>query len=130
MAKIKNKTHLKNRIIQLLRKLTWSWQPIADAENEAKVDAALFECNICGKYVYKGKSKKNLKKLQEKYYDKVVEMGVLYKDHINPVIPVGKQTKDLTFDEIIGNMFCEKDNIQCLCKSCHDEKTAQEKAKR
>ena len=37
-----------NRIIQLLRKLTWSWQPIADAENEAKVDAALFECNICG----------------------------------------------------------------------------------
>ena len=130
MAKIKNKTHLKNRIIQLLRKLTWSWQPIADAENEAKVDAALFECNICGKYVYKGKSKKNLKKLQDKYPKKIVEMGTVYKDHINPVIEPGKKTKDLTFDEIIDRMFCEKDNIQCLCKTCHDKKTEEERTKR
>lgn len=130
MAAIKNRTHLKNRIIQNLRRLTWSWQPIKEAENEAKVDKATFECENCGRYVYNGKSAKSLATLTEKYPKKLVEMGTIYHDHIKPVIPIGKKTKDLTFDEIIDSIFCERDNIQILCKTCHDIKTKKENEER
>lgn len=130
MAKIKNRVHLKNRIIQNLRKLTWSWQPISDAEKEAKVDKALFECKSCGMYIYNGKSAKSEKALKEKYPDKKVEMGTVYKDHIAPVISVKKKTKEVSYDEIVERMFCEKDGIQVLCKLCHDEKSDDEKTRR
>lgn len=130
MAMMKNKVHLKNRIIQNIRRLTWAWKPIKDAQDDAKVDKALYECKSCGKYIYDGKSAKSEQKLKDKYPKKKVEMGVVYKDHIEPVIPLDKQTKDVSFDEIIGRMFCEKDGIQILCKACHDEKTDEEKEQR
>lgn len=127
---IRNRTHLKNKIIDLIRKLTWQWQPIKDAEIPAKVDKALFECASCKNYVYKGTSDKNFKEYKEKYSSKAVIKGRIYHDHIEPVIPVDKQTKDLTFDEIIDRMFCKVDNIQILCKPCHDRKTDLEKEER
>jgi hypothetical protein len=131
MAAIKNRTHLKNRIIQNLRRLTWSWQPIKDAEARAKVDKATFECEKCGKYVYTGKSEKNFNLLIEKHCDKLLEMGIVYRDHIIPVVPIGTKTKDMSMDEIILNMFCESaDDIQILCKVCNTKKTNEENEER
>jgi hypothetical protein len=128
---IKNKTHLKNRIIKLMRKLTWSWQPIKDAENRAKVAPATHECALCGLYVYSGKSEKNLQKLIEKFPTKKVEMGTNFKDHINPVIRISKTTKTTSLDEVMDNMFCDDSyDIQVLCKSCHDSKTKKENEER
>jgi len=46
-------------------------------------------------------------------------------DHIKPIIDpvVGFQTWDI----LIGNLFCEKENLQILCKTCHQIKTNAEK---
>jgi len=46
-------------------------------------------------------------------------------DHITPVIdPVVGFT---TWDDVVKRMFCEKDNFQILCRTCHKEKTDLEK---
>lgn len=51
-------------------------------------------------------------------------------DHIDDVIPLDKGSKNLSYDEIIKRMWCvgengevNWDNLQVLCKECHDTKT-------
>lgn len=46
-------------------------------------------------------------------------------DHIAPLID--PSTGFTTWDEVINNLFCEKSNLQVLCKPCHLSKTAVEK---
>lgn len=46
-------------------------------------------------------------------------------DHISPLIDPSKGFT--SWDEVINNMFCEKENLQVLCKPCHLSKTAVEK---
>ena len=48
-------------------------------------------------------------------------------DHINPIVPTGGFT---TWDDLIENLFCEADQMQCLCKPCHKIKTKQENTTR
>lgn len=45
-------------------------------------------------------------------------------DHIDPVIPL---TGFVSWDDVINRMFCEKENLQVLCKTCHDAKTSEER---
>lgn len=42
---------------------------------------------------------------------------------VDHIVPIGKDTDWNTFIEAL---FCEKDNLQVLCKSCHKEKTKNE----
>lgn len=45
-------------------------------------------------------------------------------DHIKPVIdPAVGFT---TWDSFIEGLFCEKDNLQALCRTCHKAKTQEE----
>ena len=46
----------------------------------------------------------------------------IFTDHI---IPVGG---DGDWNEVIENLFCETNNLQLLCKECHDAKTKHERA--
>jgi len=46
-------------------------------------------------------------------------------DHIKPVID--QQVGFTTWDSFITRLFCDKDNLQVLCKTCHDTKTKKEK---
>ena len=46
-------------------------------------------------------------------------------DHILPVVDPHKGFT--TWDDIIERLFCEEDNLQVLCKGCHDVKTQKEK---
>lgn len=48
-------------------------------------------------------------------------------DHKKPV--VGKEGFT-TWDKFIKNLFCDKKNLQVLCKFCHDIKTKGERDKR
>lgn len=51
-------------------------------------------------------------------------------DHITPVIPLDKTVHDLSYDELVHNIFCGEDNLQVLCVHCHKKKTAKERRKR
>ena len=46
----------------------------------------------------------------------------IFTDHI---IPVGG---DGDWNKVIENLFCEVDNLQLLCKDCHDQKSKDERA--
>lgn len=49
-------------------------------------------------------------------------------DHIFPV--VDPRTGFVDWETYINRLFCEKENLQVLCKPCHVEKTALEKLQR
>ncbi len=49
----------------------------------------------------------------------------IYVDHIKPIVDPAKGFEG--WDVLIDRMFCEKDNLQVLCKTCHDVKTQEEK---
>jgi 5-methylcytosine-specific restriction endonuclease McrA len=47
-------------------------------------------------------------------------------DHINPVVDVGGF---VDWNEFISRLYCELDNLQLLCKQCHDLKSKNERIK-
>ncbi len=47
-------------------------------------------------------------------------------DHRIPIIDPAIGFTD--WDDVINRLFCESDNLQVLCKPCHDTKTKEEKA--
>lgn len=51
----------------------------------------------------------------------------VYVDHIEPIVPV---TGWVSWDSCIERMFCELDNLQLLCKACHDTKSKEETGER
>ena len=97
-----------------LRSASIRWPPkyqcLKNAATKKKVNAKTgrmaqhYECNSCKK----------------EFPAKDVQV-----DHIIPIIdPVIGFT---TWDDVISRMFCEIDNLQVLCKTCHDVKTTAEK---
>lgn len=128
-TKAQLKTQLKGKILSALRRMTWSWQPINDAQNKTKVAPATFCCTKCRKWCYTGKSQKSLITLQEKHPDEDIVMETIYRDHIDPVIEI-KKDYVWSWDEVIDRMFCEEDNVQILCSFCHKTKTLEETQQR
>lgn len=98
-----------------LRRSTQKWKPIQDCLKEARVERGLYLCAGCNQTVSatikndSGKREKNI-----------------HVDHINPIIDPA--TGWTSYDDMIDRMFCEKENLQALCKECHDKKTNDEKA--
>jgi 5-methylcytosine-specific restriction endonuclease McrA len=45
-------------------------------------------------------------------------------DHVNPI--VDPSLGFTTWDSFIENLFCDKNNLQVLCSTCHTEKTSVE----
>ena len=96
-----------------LRQATRRWAPIQHAKKDSWVYRGFYKCASCEAVVpltlkIDGKSHKNV----------IV-------DHIKPIIdPAVGFT---TWDECIERMFSEKDNLQVLCKACHDVKSNEEK---
>lgn len=48
-------------------------------------------------------------------------------DHISPVVD---KTGFTTWDSYIENMFCDKENLQVVCRACHQIKSKEERAQR
>ena len=71
----------------------------------AKKDSVFYTCNSCGKLI------------------KSTEIQV---DHIEPVIPVNMAAIDLSWEEVEARLFCDKSNLQVLCKKCHKIKSTEE----
>jgi 5-methylcytosine-specific restriction endonuclease McrA len=96
-----------------LRKRSLAWKPIAHAREKARrpytgTNARQkyeYQCNICKNY-FSGTSIKV--------------------DHISPV---GELNCAADLPHFVETLFCEVENLQCLCNSCHDLKTQQENGK-
>lgn len=100
-------------ITSLLRQGTRRWAPITEVEKEARVERGLYRCASCEEIV--PPTIKVGKKRQKN----------VFVDHIKPI--VNPETGFTNWDEFIENLFCEKDNLQLLCKPCHDRKSAEER---
>jgi hypothetical protein len=49
-------------------------------------------------------------------------------DHIDPVVSVNDGFQD--WNEFIARLWCDKSNLQRVCDTCHDKKTAEERIAR
>tara|TARA_R110002012_G_C11238098_1_gene565002 strand:- start:41 stop:451 length:411 start_codon:yes stop_codon:yes gene_type:complete len=105
------KSFIKNQ----LRGATRKWAPIGDVLKEARVARGLYLCAGCKEHV------------PNTVKDGARRTKNVYVDHIEPIVPV---TGWVSWDSCIERMFCEKDNLQLLCKVCHDSKSKQETAER
>lgn len=47
-------------------------------------------------------------------------------DHIEPIVPIGTLSKDMSWDTIVQRIFCEPENLQAVCSKCHKEKSKEE----
>lgn len=103
----------KSFIRSLLRQGTRKWAPITETMKRAREQRGLYRCNNCNELV------------PPTFRDGRKKVNNIFVDHIEPItLP---ETGFTSWDETIDRMFCEMDNLQLLCKSCHDEKTQKEK---
>jgi len=96
----------------LRQKSRW-WKPIAQAK--AKV-----------KRVYKGPLKR------QKFEYQCAECSNWFPDkkiNVDHIIPAGTLRCANDLPGFVERLFCEIDNLQCLCSDCHNKKTQSEKAK-
>jgi len=99
-------------VTSVLRSGSRRWQPKWECLNEAKTEkkvnpktgriAQHYQCTSCG----------------DEFTAKDVQV-----DHL---VPIGKNR---SWDEFVNLLFCEKDNLQVLCKGCHAIKTKEERKK-
>ena len=94
----------------LRQKSRW-WKPISLCKLKArkkykgpnKRQRYEYQCNIC----------------KEWFPEKKVNV-----DHI---IPAGSLNNSKDLASFVERLFCEIDGLQCLCESCHDKKTKDER---
>jgi 5-methylcytosine-specific restriction endonuclease McrA len=101
-------------IKSLLRKGTQRWGPKNSVLKEARVAKGTYLCAGCNQEV-----------------PLTVKVGTkrtrnVFVDHKVPI--VDPTLGFTTWDDYIERMFCEADNLQLLCKACHDTKSADERA--
>ena len=86
-----------------LRRASLMWAPINQCRTNARKERGKYECAMC----------KGL------FGPKEVQI-----DHIQPVIDIIKGFT--TWDDYIERLFCDVENLACLCKTCHASKTESE----
>ena len=98
-----------------LRSATRKWAPISDCLKKARLRRGFYRCADCP----------NDAPTSIKVGNK--RMKNISVDHIRPIVPV---TGWVGWDHYIDSMFCEEENLQVLCKACHDKKSAGEAGQR
>ena len=101
-------------IQSLLRQGTRRWAPTTDVKNRAKVARGQYKCECCGEIV--GPTRKDGRR----------RVHNIFVDHIDPIVDPAVGFEG--WDKYIERMFCEADNLQLICKDCHDTKSAEERA--
>lgn len=51
-------------------------------------------------------------------------------DHKVPLVPLDSALELMTWDEVVDRCWCDENNLQGICVSCHNVKTKQEAAAR
>jgi len=97
----------------LRQKSRW-WKPIAQAKLKAK-------------RVYKGPLKR------QKFEYQCAECSQWFPDkevNVDHIIPAGTLRCANDLPGFVERLFCEVDNLQVLCETCHNKKTQDEKSKK
>lgn len=104
----------KSFIKSLLRHGTRRWAPIQECDRKATTKRGFRLCAGCDEEVPVTvvEGRKRVKNT--------------FVDHKEPI--VDPEQGFTTWDECIERMFCEADNLQVLCKTCHDIKSAEERS--
>lgn len=97
----------------LRQKSRW-WKPIT-------------ECKLKAKRAYKGPNKRQKFEYQCKECKNWFPEKQINVDH---TIPVGALNCAEDLPGFVNRLFCEVDNLQILCSSCHDTKTKHENESR
>ena len=100
-------------IVSVLRSGSRRWPPKYLTLNEAKTEKKI---NVCTKRL--AQHYKCASCLQE-FTQKDIQV-----DHLVPA--VDPKTGWVDWNTFIERLFCEKDNLQCLCRECHSAKTKEE----
>jgi len=107
----------KSFITSVLRSGYRKWPPKYETLKEAQTGKKINEKTKRLAMHYK------CKKCKEDFPAKEVQV-----DHIKPVVDSKQGFK--TWDVFIDRLYCEKKNLQVLCKTCHSEKTLKETKQR
>lgn len=102
-------------IKSLLRSGTRRWAPISDVKRKARVARGSYKCGGCGEVGPATIKDENGKRVNNAVVD-----------HIDPI--VDPEVGFTNWDDVIERMFCEEDNLQLLCYSCHTDKSNNERA--
>ena len=99
-----------------LRGATWKWPPVSEVYKEARTKRGYYLCNSCKQEVtttitLNGKKHKNA----------VV-------DHITPVVDPSDGFTN--WGDFVERLYCEKTNLQVLCRECHTKKGEEERTLR
>jgi 5-methylcytosine-specific restriction endonuclease McrA len=94
----------------LRQKSRW-WKPI-------------LQCKMASRRAYKGPNKRQKFEYQCAVCEKWFQEKKINVDHI---IPAGSLNCAADLPGFVERLFCEMDNLQVLCESCHNKKTANEK---
>jgi hypothetical protein len=115
----------RGKIINALRRLSFTYPPRNKVKNGQKVGPATFECEHCNIWIYDGKKDidKQLEILDCKPPNGLIKDKTNL-DHKDSVIPLESFSRgSWDWDEFINRLFCEEEGFQLLCSSCHDIKT-------
>lgn len=96
-----------------LRQKSRFWKPIT-------------QCKMNARRPYKGPNKRQKFEYQCNVCDKWFPEKKINIDH---VIPAGTLRCANDLPGFVERLFCEIDNLQCICESCHNVKTQNEKRK-
>ena len=94
----------------LRQKSRW-WKPVSECKQKAK-------------RAYKGSNKRQKFEYQCNYCKNWYAEKNINVDHI---IPAGTLTCANDLPGFVDRLFCEVDNMQCLCTECHNIKTQNER---
>lgn len=99
-----------------LRSGSRKWAPIQDCLKRVKVARGLYKCDCCGAEVpptiVPEGSRKRVKNI-------IV-------DHVKPIVDPSIGFVD--WNTFVESLYCEADNLQALCLSCHTIKTNEERS--
>lgn len=115
----------KGKIINALRKLTYSYPPRNSAKKRQKRGPNTFECEHCSIWIYEGTRTidKQLEILAVSPPNGLVK-GRTNMDHKEAVVPLsGFLRGSWDWDEFINRLFCAEEGFSLLCVECHDIKT-------
>ena len=119
---------LKGRVLSLMRADFKKSPMYSEAKARSFEGKAIYKCPICNVRIYTGTSDKNYEKLlaEDPELLRGKESKMMQLDHLSPVVPYDRATKDMSLDELAPRVYCHEDNMQYVCKPCHKKKTSEE----